>query len=199
MKKILAIFLVVMVLLSLTACSTAEVNELLEQIGDLNEALSQLEDKLDELQVQQGENSDDTQPGGNEADPENSSLPQDIDPALYECWHDLVGYWNAAEGRFAVPDMEDSHSAAFRYGMWETELDSDYGRVTALAATGEQELTAVVTWDSGEKAVIIDYSGLDRDGKIRIRIGQEDWLQYMYAGATANEALQTHIDNTTGS
>ena len=56
-----------------------------------------------------------------------------------------------------------------------------------------------MTWDSGEKAVIIDYSGLDRDGKIRIRIGQEDWLQYMYAGATANEALQTHIDNTTGS
>ena len=40
MKKILAIFLVVMVLLSLTACRTAEVNELLEQIGDLNEALS---------------------------------------------------------------------------------------------------------------------------------------------------------------
>ncbi len=116
----------------------------------------------------------------------------------YERWHKLVGYWNAAEGRFAVPDMEDSHSAAFRYGMWATEFGTDYGRVTELTATGEQELTALVEWTSGEPAeltVIIDYSGLDRDGKIRIKIGQEDWLQYMYAGATSAEAFQTYLDN----
>lgn len=191
MKRLFAILLACILLFSLTACSAAEIDDLQALIKDLNETLSQLEEALSDMESTQAGNNNDPQSG--------SSDPQDIDPALYERWHTVVGYWNAAEGRFAVPDMEDSHSAAFRYGMWQTEFDSDYGRVIALTVSDNDELSAVVAWGDEEKAVIIDDSGLDRDGKIRIKIGEEDWLQYMYAGATADEALQTHIDNTTGS
>ena len=46
---------------------------------------------------------------------------------LYECWSKVVGYWNAAEGQYAVPDMMDSHTAVFRYDIWDTEADSGEG------------------------------------------------------------------------
>lgn len=122
-----------------------------------------------------------------------------IDFALYEHWHSIVGYWNAAEGRFAVPDMEDSHTAVFRYGMWDTEFATDYGRVIGLTSSKEGELTAIVEWDGGaQETVIVDYSGLEQDGKIRIKIGNEDWMHYMYAGATQTQAYETYIDNTFG-
>ena len=42
------------------------------------------------------------------------------------------------------------------------------------------------------------FSGLEQDGKIRIKIGEADWNHYMFAGNTSQEAYQTYIDNTFG-
>ena len=196
MKKLLIVLLTCLTVFALTACQLgADLSALEDMLSDMDtEDLEQLIDVLEGI-VEQKQEED-----GSGTEP--SSDQQQLDQSrVYEDWHTLVGYWNAAGGRFAVPDMEDSHSAVFRYGMWETEFATDYGRVTQLVATAQQELTATVVWSEGggaEKTVIIDYSGLERDGKIRMKIGNEDWMQYMYAGVTADEALQTHIDNTTG-
>ena len=75
---------------------------------------------------------------------------------LYECWSKVVGYWNAAEGQYAVPDMMDSHTAVFRYGIWDTEADSGEGMVTELQASGEQELTALVYYAALEATELRD-------------------------------------------
>lgn len=73
---------------------------------------------------------------------------------LYECWSKVVGYWNAAEGQYAVPDMMDSHTAVFRYDIWDTEADSGEGMVTELQASGEQELTALVYYAALESLYV---------------------------------------------
>lgn len=196
MKKTFIVLLACLTVFVLTACQLgANLSTVEEILSNMDaEDLEQLIDVLERL-VEQKQEED-----GSGTEP--SSGQQQLDQSrVYEDWHTLVGYWNATGGRFAVPDMEDSHSAVFRYGMWETEFATDYGRVTQLVATAEQELTATVVWSEGggaEKTVIIDYSGLERDGKIRIKIGSEDWMQYMYAGATSDEALQAHIDNAFG-
>jgi len=142
----------------------------------------------------------DTQEDTEEPTAEPTAEPEaTVDYALYEYWHNCVGYWNAAGGWFAVSDMEDSHTAVFRYGLWETEFATDYGRVIELTSAKEGELTALVEWDGGaQETVMIDYSGLDRDGKIRIKIGNGEWSHYMNAGATEAEAYQTYLDNTYG-
>ena len=44
----------------------------------------------------------------------------------------------------------------------------------------------------------MDYSGIEQDGKIRIKIGEDEWRQYMFAGNTKDEAYQTYCDNTYG-
>lgn len=35
-------------------------------------------------------------------------------------------------------------------------------------------------------------------GKIRMKLGNEDWKQYMFAGNTTEEAYSTYIENTFG-
>ena len=117
---------------------------------------------------------------------------------LYEQFSRLVGYWNASENDFAILDMEDSHTACFAYGMYETGFCTDYGRINNLTALGEDAFTALVTWTNEEQELIIDYSGLERDGKIRIKLGNGEWKQYTYAGATFDEAYQTFCNNMYG-
>lgn len=137
------------------------------------------------------------------SEPPDQSGTKIFDVELYERWgHYLVGYWFAAEDQFALPDMEDNHTAVFTYGLWGDDAEPDFGRVTELTATGEQELTARVTWPATAEddalTVIFDYSGLEQDGKIRIKIGDDDWQQYMFAGMTREEANQTYLENTNG-
>ena len=117
---------------------------------------------------------------------------------LYERFGRLVGYWNASENDFAILDMGDSHTACFAYGMYETGFCTDYGRINNLTASGEDAFTALVTWTNEEQNLIIDYSGLERDGKIRIKLGNGEWKQYTYAGATFDEAYQTFCNNMYG-
>ena len=72
------------------------------------------------------------------------------------------------------------------------------------------ELTATVHYTAQEAnelrdaveehtiTVVIDYSDLEQYGKIRIKIGEDDWKQYMFAGNAPEEAYQTYYDNTFG-
>ena len=114
---------------------------------------------------------------------------------LYEIWHRLVGYWITNSEVYAVLDMADSHTAVFHYGWWETEFDSGEQIVRELAASGEEEMTATLA-DGG--IIVIDYSGLERDGKIRIKIGDQEWLQCANGGGSIEEAYQTYCSNREG-
>ena len=114
---------------------------------------------------------------------------------LYDVWHRLVGYWITNSEVYAVLDMADSHTAVFHYGWWETEFDSGEQIVRELTASGEEEMTATLA-DGG--IVVIDYSGLERDGKIRIKIGDQEWMQCANGGGSAQEAYQTYCSNREG-
>lgn len=168
----------------------AELNsELAEDIMDASQQMEEISEEL--LNAETGSAEEQT----------TEEAEQLTEDELYEQWHRLVGYWNTSEGQFAVPDMADSHSAVFCYGIWETEFATDYGRVTQLTASGDEELTAVVVWDGGEpeeQSIVIDYSGLEKDGSIFIKIGQQDWMRYTSGGATAEEALQAYMEDAHG-
>jgi len=199
--------------MSLTACSAEDA-----LVDILSEAISKAMEKSQESVSEQTESeekqenttsSQTTESVVGESQTDKTTAMDMIQ--LYECWSKVVGYWNAAEGHFAVPDMMDSHTAVFIYGIWDTEACSGEGLVTELYESKEQELTASVYYAAQEAnelrdalaertiTVVIDYSGLDQDGKIRIKIGEDEWRHYMFAGDTSEEAYQTYVDNTFGS
>lgn len=153
--------------------------------------------------------------GGEESStPQESSSPTESTPTenqqdLYEIWQGLMGYWNAAEGWYIGFDMQDSHSAVFHDGLWSSGYARE-GRVTELTASGEKELTATVYYDAVEatemddarpaetNAVIVDYSGDEIDGKIRVKIGTNDWKQYRFGGTRADEARESYLADQQG-
>ncbi len=223
MRKLVELMCIFILSMSLTACSAEDaLVDILSKA--ISKAMEENQERVPEQEMETvdsaTEQTEDT--GEPEADQSSQSTEMTDGEAethtavtmdmmqLYECWSKVVGYWNAAEGRYAVPDMMDSHTAVFRYGIWDTEADSGEGMVTELQASGEQELTALVYYAAQEAtelrdaveettiSVVIDYSGLEQDGKIRIKIGEADWNHYMFAGNTSQEAYQTYIDNTFG-
>ena len=188
MKKLCAVLLALVMVLSLTAC-------------DLNDILSQVEDVLKNAETSQTESGEQTDEPEGDTTPSDTGGEQSSENGdatfggLYETWHALVGYWNTNSEVYAVLDMADSHTAVFHYGWWETEFDSGEQTVTELTASGDEEMTATLT-DGG--VIVIDYSGLERDGKIRIKIGDEEWRQFARGGATAEEAYQTYCNDRSG-
>ena len=137
-----------------------------------------------------------TEPPEETLAPEESSDGSEATFAdLYDIWHRLVGYWITNSKVYAVLDMADSHTAVFHYGWWETEFDSGEQIVRELTASGEEEMTATLADGS---IVVIDYSGLERDGKIRIKIGDQEWLQCANGGGSTEEAYQTYCNNREG-
>ncbi|MBR4035465.1 MAG: hypothetical protein IKJ05_01885, partial [Oscillospiraceae bacterium] len=136
---------------------------------------------------------DESQPS---ATPQPTPEIKETDFAMYDQWAEIVCWWNAAEGRFALTDMADSHTAVFAYGMWDTEFYKE-GIVTYMYNDGEQTIVAQVDFDGETETVTIDYSGKERDGKIQIGINGE-WMQYMFSGYTRDIAYQTYLDNING-
>ena len=197
MKKLVYTIAIMLLAFSLTACVTINV------VAPEGEAQKeqQTESTQQEPQVQQPVQP----PAGTEAENTESSAEKTQQPQqsyeeleqLYSIWSQLVGYWNAAENRFALVDMMDSHTACFADGMWETEYYREC-IVAQLYKDGEQQLWAVINTDGTQENVLIDYSGIEQDGKIRIKIGEDEWRQYMFAGNTMDEAYQTYCDNTYG-
>ena len=201
MKKLVYTIAIMLLAFSLTACVTINVvaPEGEAQIEQQTENTQQSTQQ--ELQVQQPVQT----PAGTEAENTESSAEKTQQPQqsyeeleqLYSIWSQLVGYWNAAENRFALVDMMDSHTACFADGMWETEYYREC-IVAQLYKDGEQQLWAVINTDGTQENVLIDYSGIEQDGKMRIKIGEDEWRQYMFAGNTMDEAYQTYCDNTYG-
>ena len=186
MKKLLAILLSALMLLSLAACDGITINI------NLNGAEATVTTAPEES----------APPSVTKESPDNTSAPEDtLDggeatfEGLYDTWHRLIGYWISGSEVYAVLDMADSHTAVFHYGWWETEFDSGEQIVRELTASGSEEMTATLA-DGG--IVVIDYSGLERDGKIRIKIGDQEWLQCANGGSNAEEAYQTYCSNRAG-
>ena len=199
MKKLFIAIMVVILAFSFTACVT--INVVAPDSGGEKELQTENNEK-DEQHTPQTESTENKRTAGATENEENSAEGQPQQSLqeteeLYSQWMRLVGYWNAAEGRFALPDMMDSHTAYFAYGMWDTEYYRE-GIVTYIGKDGEEQLFAKVDADGEVVTVLVDYSGLERDGKMRIKIGDEDWMQCMFAGNTWDEAYQTYIDNTYG-
>lgn len=212
MRRLVGLICIFILSMSLTACSGEDA-----LVNILSKAISKAMEKSQESVSEQTESeekqenttsSQTTESVVGESQTDKTTAMDMIQ--LYECWSKVVGYWNAAEGHFAVPDMMDSHTAVFIYGIWDTEACSGEGLVTELYESKEQELTASVYYAAQEAnelrdalaertiTVVIDYSGLDQDGKIRIKIGEDDWRHYMFAGDTSEEAYLTYVDNTFG-
>jgi len=201
MKKLVYTIAIMLLAFSLTACVTINVVAPEGKAQKEQQTENTQQSTQQEPQVQQPVQT----PAGTEAENTESSAEKTQQPQqsyeeleqLYSIWSQLVGYWNAAENRFALVDMMDSHTACFADGMWETEYYREC-IVTQLYKDGEQQLWAVINTDGTQENVLIDYSGIEQDGKIRIKIGEDEWRQYMFAGNTMDEAYQTYCDNTYG-
>ncbi len=190
MKRLLLLITTVLLALSMTACITINVTPQGDPSSQPVE-YSQPADKTDDPNsaVQQPE----SEPAQTPA-PENTEQVTDV--AMYDEWAKVVCWWNAAEGRFALPDMADSHTAIFAYGMWDTEFYKE-GTVKYMYKDGENIIVATVDFEGDEETVIIDYSGKERDGKIQISINGER-MQYMFSGYTRDIAYRTYLDNING-
>ena len=201
MKKLVYTIAIMLLAFSLTACVTINVVAPEGEAQKEQQTENTRQSTQQEPQVQQPVQT----PAGTEAENTESSAEKTQQPQqsyeeleqLYSIWSQLVGYWNAAENRFALVDMMDSHTASFADGMWETEYYREC-IVAQLYKDGEQQLWAVINTDGTQENVLIDYSGIEQDGKIRIKIGEDEWRQYMFAGNTMDEAYQTYCDNTYG-
>ena len=201
MKKLVYTIAIMLLAFSLTACVTINVVAPEGEAQKEQQTENTRQSTQQESQVQQPVQT----PAGTEAENTESSAEKTQQPQqsyeeleqLYSIWSQLVGYWNAAENRFALVDMMDSHTACFADGMWETEYYREC-IVAQLYKDGEQQLWAVINTDGTQENVLIDYSGIEQDGKIRIKIGEDEWRQYMFAGNTMDEAYQTYCDNTYG-
>lgn len=201
MKKLVYTIAIMLLAFSLTACVTINVVAPEGEAQKEQQTENTQQSTPQEPQVQQPVQT----PAGTEAENTESSAEKTQQPQqsyeeleqLYSIWSQLVGYWNAAENRFALVDMMDSHTACFADGMWETEYYREC-IVAQLYKDGEQQLWAVINTDGTQENVLIDYSGIEQDGKIRIKIGEDEWRQYMFAGNTMDEAYQTYCDNTYG-
>lgn len=197
MKRLILSAFTVVLALSMTACITINVtpqgdsssqpveNTQPTNSSEENSSLSQTNSDTDKQ--------DESQPS---ATPQHTPETKETDFAMYDQWAEIVCWWNAAEGRFALTDMADSHTAVFAYGMWDTEFYKE-GIVTYMYNDGEQNIVAQVDFDGETETVTIDYSGKERDGKILIGINGE-WMQYMFSGYTRDIAYQTYLDNMNG-
>ena len=197
MKRLILFAFTVVLALSMTACITINVtpqgdsssqpveNTQPTNSSEENSSLPQTNSDTDKQ--------DESQPS---ATPQPTPETKETDFAMYDQWAEIVCWWNAAEGRFALTDMADSHTAVFAYGMWDTEFYKE-GIVTYMYNDGEQTIVAEVDFDGETETVTIDYSGKERDGKIQIGINGE-WMQYMFSGYTRDIAYQTYLDNING-
>ncbi len=193
MKKLTLFILITTMVLSLTGC--------------VNITINQPEPTAETQQTVQP-----TQEAGPTTQPEEDFPPLTGDEmtAVYEQWASLVGYWNTTEKGFVILDMEDSHTAAFSRGIWEAGGGRGWGRVTGIKKSDDMEFTLKVEYPHKEatdldpeypqleQIVVIDYSGKDRDGKIQIKIGDEDFKQYRFAGWLGEAAYKEFMQDYYG-
>jgi hypothetical protein len=118
-------------------------------------------------------------------------------------WHRLGGYWTAADNMFTAFVIRDG-IPGIEYGVWESE-GSGFGEFVNADPMSDYEAALTIRFPAAEAdeisvarpestvTVFIDVSGLDNDGKIRIKIeghGDGDWYTYAYGGVTSEEAYR---------
>ena len=197
MKRLTLFAFTVVLALSMTACITINVTPQGDSSSQPVENTQPTNSSEENSSLPQTNSDTDKQ---DESQPSVTPQPtpeiKETDFAMYDQWAEIVCWWNAAEGRFALTDMADSHTAVFAYGMWDTEFYKE-GTVTYMYNDGEQTIVAQVDFDGETETVTIDYSGKERDGKILIGINGE-WMRYMFSGYTRDIAYQTYLDNMNG-
>ena len=197
MKRLILFAFTVVLALSMTACITINVTPQGDSSSQPVENTQPTNSSEENSSLPQTNSDTDKQDESQQsATPQPTPETKETDFAMYDQWAEIVCLWNAAEGRFALTDMADSHTAIFAYGMWDTEFYKE-GIVTYMYNDGEQTIVAEVDFDGETETVIIDYSGKERDGKILIGINGE-WMQYMFSGYTRDIAYQTYLDNMNG-
>jgi len=120
-------------------------------------------------------------------------------------WDRLAGYWSAADNLFVAFTYQDG-VAGIEYGLWQTEWWR-FGALVDANSTGEYKSTLTIFIEAREASemydalpeatekIFIDLSGLEQDGKINIKVGNNgdgDWHTYAYGGATAQEAFENY-------
>ena len=197
MKRLILFAFTVVLALSMTACITINVTPQGDSSSQPVENTQPTNSSEENFSLPQTNSDTDKQDESQlSATPQPTPEIKETDFAMYDQWAEIVCWWNAAEGRFALTDMADSHTAVFAYGMWDTEFYKE-GIVTYMYNDGEQTIVAQVDFDGETETVTIDYSGKERDGKILIGINGE-WMQYMFSGYTRDIAYQTYLDNING-
>ena len=205
MKRLILFAFTIVLALSMTACITINVTpqgDSSSQPVENTQPTNSSEENSSQPQTNSDTDKQDVSQPSATPQPTPQTTPQptpeikETDFAMYDQWAEIVCWWNAAEGRFALTDMADSHTAVFAYGMWDTEFYKE-GIVTYMYNDGEQTIVAEVDFDGETETVTIDYSGKERDGKIQIGINGE-WMQYMFSGYTRDIAYQTYLDNMNG-
>lgn len=197
MKRLILFAFTVVLALSMTACITINVTPQGDSSSQPVENTQPTNSSEENSSLPQTNSDTDKQDESHpSATPQPTPEIKETDFAMYDQWAEIVCCWNAAEGRFALTDMADSHTAVFAYGMWDTEFYKE-GIVTYMYNDGEQTIVAQVDFDGETETVTIDYSGKERDGKIQIGINGE-WMQYMFSGYTRDIAYQTYLDNMNG-
>ncbi|MBP1551469.1 MAG: hypothetical protein J6C04_04245 [Oscillospiraceae bacterium] len=197
MKRLILFAFTVVLALSMTACITINVTPQGDSSSQPVENTQPTNSSEENFSLPQTNSDTDKQDESQlSATPQPTPEIKETDFAMYDQWAEIVCWWNAAEGRFALTDMADSHTAVFAYGMWDTEFYKE-GIVTYMYNDGEQTIVAQVDFDGETETVTIDYSGKERDGKILIGINGE-WMQYMFSGYTRDIAYQTYLDNMNG-
>ncbi len=187
MKKLLAVILSLVCACTLAACDIKDLP--MEEIKDLVSA-------LEEMQSSAAESDD--------ASKEESTFDTSSESDLYAQWASLVGYWHAADGRYFLLDMADSHTAYFEEGTWDTSHQrGGYVEDLTLAGSvyqGTARYPEVAATEMEEQkpeesvAIQVDVSGLDNDGKINITVNGERYT-CAFAGQTREEAYAVHQQN----
>ncbi len=120
-------------------------------------------------------------------------------PELYEMKGPMC--WTAADNRFVFFTEKDGRAAVV-YGLWESEARLGYVYRTELSEnilTVEIYYPPIIAPDGGEsmfpdpewKSIEIDISGIDVDGKVKMRIGSDgEWYHYYPAGTTLEDGYK---------
>lgn len=212
MKQLLVLALALVMTLSLTACGGNDLQEVTREVEKTTGEAATADDVENEREQPEaltgGEDASSNAPESLPAESASAEANEMDQPQTYEAWIPLMGYWHAADGRFFLLDMADSHSAWFEEGIWDTGYVRE-GAVTQLSLTGETVYQGVVHYDAVEAtemddareakdvSLTVDWTDREQDGKIRIMLGGE-MFQCAYAGATREEAYRVHLENING-
>ena len=127
-------------------------------------------------------------------------------------WDRLAGYWNSTDG-FVVFERGEDGTPAIAEGIWDAGSGRGFGTFEKAHSTigyePGDEIRLVFYYPPIEEEhidgpqaglyqlVTLNLSGLERDGKIGVKMGDErQWMELTYGGATSSEAYEAFHGGT---